>query len=147
LSQHGRSNLVYKETCFPLSLKVIMCVCAHLHMVIDRSPLTGPNREKPRRKGELVVRGERERKWWVEVISHGKTSLLWQRWDQERSMDPWGGHHPGVLYSRTWSRKLEISSNQHWWVPQLIRSNWYIGYDHLGIESHSAFLIFGWVCM
>jgi hypothetical protein len=49
-------------------------------MVIDRSPLTGPNREKPRRKGELVVRGERERererKWWVEVISHGKTSLL-----------------------------------------------------------------------
>jgi len=30
-------------------------------MVIDRSPLTGPNREKPRRKGELVVRGERER--------------------------------------------------------------------------------------
>jgi hypothetical protein len=49
-------------------------------MVIDRSPLTGPNREKPRRKGELVVRGEREREREEvvgrEVISHGKTSLL-----------------------------------------------------------------------
>ena len=37
-------------------------------MVIDRSPLTGPNREKPRRKGELVVRGERERE---EVVGRG----------------------------------------------------------------------------
>lgn len=40
------------------------------------------------------------------IHQYGKSSLLWQEWTQERSMDFWRRCYSRQLYSGTWSRQL-----------------------------------------
>lgn len=61
-------------------------------------------KEKKKKKRRFVILPQERKK------ENGETTMLWQGWSEERSLDSRRRHPPGLLHSGTWTWELEICS-------------------------------------